>query len=111
MKKLRFLGMLSLLVLLGGCAAGMFGGGHHSNNSQPTEQRSIEQVKADGAITSGVKARFAKDALLNTLKVSTYRGVVTLYGNVPTHNVMERAINLAGMVKGVTRVRSGLQLR
>jgi len=112
MNKILVVGMISLFSLLSGCAAGIFGsGGHHSNNNPPQQQRSIEQIKADGAITSRVKAHFSKDVVLKTLKVSTYRGVVTLYGNVPTHNIMERAIRLAQSVSGVKKVRSGIRLR
>ncbi len=112
MNKVLLVGMISLFMLLSGCAAGMFGsGGHHSNNNPPQQQRSIEQVKADGAITSRVKLYFANDAILKRLKVSTYRGVVTLYGNVPTYNIMERAVRLAQSVSGVKKVRSGIRLR
>ncbi len=112
MKKIFLISVLSLSILLTGCAAGIFGsGGHHSNNTAPKEQRSIEQIKADGAITSRVKARFANDIILKNLNVSTYRGVVTLYGKVPTHNVMERAIRLAQSMQGVKNVRSGIRLR
>ncbi len=112
MNKFLFVVMLSLLALLSGCAAGIFGsGGHHSNNNPPQQQRSIEQVKADGAITSRVKAHFSNDVLLKKLNVSTYRGVVTLYGNVLTHKDMERAIRVAQSVQGAVKVRSGLRLR
>lgn len=111
MKKILLMGLLSSVVLLSGCAAGMFGGGHHSNNSSATEQRSIQQVKADGAISSRVKAHFANNAVLKSLNVSTYRGVVTLHGTVPSHDVMARAIRLAESVQGVASVRSGMRLR
>ncbi len=112
MKKIYLIMVLGLTALLSGCAAGMFGsGGHHSNTAKPQEQRSIAEVKADAAISSQVKAHFAKDVILKNLNVTTYRGVVTLYGKVPTHNVMERAIRLAKSVNGVKNVRSGIRLR
>ena len=111
MKKSLFILLLSLTGLLSGCAGALLGDNGRPNNNEVREQRSIEQITADGMITSNIRKRYANDVVLNKLKVNTYRGVVTLHGVVPTRNVMERAINLAQSINGVRQVKSGIQLR
>ena len=111
MKKIFLIVMLMPSLLLSGCAGALLGDNGRPDNSQVREQRNIDQVKADGRITTQIKERYANDAILRELNVKTYRGEVTLFGTVPTRRVMERAINLAASVKGVTKVRSGLRLR
>jgi len=103
--------ILSLTSLLMGCAGALLGNGERPQNNEVREQRSVEQITADGTITSNIRARYANDVVLRKLNISTYRGVVTLQGVVPTQNVMQRAIGLAQSVKGVRQVRSGLRLR
>jgi len=111
MKKnlLILISILSLSSLLSGCAGTLLG--NSEERPQSKEQRSVEQIRADGMITSMLKARYANDVVLKVLRISTYRGVVTLHGDVPTNSVMERAIRLAQSVKGVRQVKSGLRLR
>jgi len=103
--------MLSLTGLLVGCAGALLGDNGRPNTNEVREQRSVEQITTDGMITSNIRARYANDVVLQKLNISTYRGVVTLQGVVPTQNVMQRAIGLAQSVKGVRQVRSGLRLR
>lgn len=111
MKKIFFVVMLLQIFSLTGCAGALVGNAGRPNHQQGKEQRSIEQIKADAAITAQIKARYANDVVLRKLNILTYRGVVTLYGEVPTRTVMERAIRFAESVKGVSRVKSGLRLR
>ena len=111
MKKIFLIVLLGQVIFLSGCAGALVGDNGRPQNNEVREQRSIEQIKVDGRITSAIKARYADDVVLRKLNVKTYRGEVTLFGSVPTRSVMERAINLARTVKGVTKVRSGLRLR
>ncbi|MCK4742660.1 MAG: BON domain-containing protein [Sulfuriflexus sp.] len=106
------LSVLSVTSLLTGCAGALLGnGGERPRNNETREQRSIEQITADGMITSSIRTRYSNDVVLKKLNISTYRGVVTLHGVVPTKNVMGRAIRLAQSVNGVKSVRSGIRLR
>jgi len=112
MKKLLFLSMLVATALLTGCAGALVGdGGNTAESHANKDQRSIEQINKDARVTSDIKARYANDVVLNKLTIITYRGVVTLYGSVPTRSVMDRAVGLARSVQGVTRVESRLRLR
>ena len=76
------------------------------------DDRSIGTKVDDASITSGVKAKFIKDAEIDALdiNVDTYEGVVTLHGNVPSRSARDRAMQLARSVKGVKDVRSRLAI-
>ena len=112
MKKSLLILILSLTSLLAGCAGTLLGnGGGNQRNNEVREQRSIEQITADGMITSSIRARYSNDVVKKTLNLNTYWCVVTLHGIVPTQSVKERAISLAQSVKDVRRVRSELRLR
>ena len=112
MKKSLLILILTVTSLLTGCAGALLGNGEdRPRNNETREQRSIEQITADGMITSNIRKRYSNDVVLNKLRVNTYRGVVTLHGVVPTQNVMARAINLAQSINGVRQVKSGIRLR
>ena len=111
MKKILFVMLLCLTSLLTACAGALLGDNGRPQANESRQQRSIEQITADGMITSDIKSRYANDVVLNKLNVRTYRGVVSLDGVVPTQNVLQRAISLAQSVKGVRNVRSSSRLR
>jgi len=111
LKNIVFVLLLSVVSLLTACAGALLGNNERPQANQTNEQRSIEQINTDSAITSSIKNRFANDVVLHKLQVNTYRGVVTLHGAVPTQGVMQRAIRLAQSVNGVRQVKSGLRLR
>ena len=112
MKKTRFAMVLGFSVLVTGCAGALVGNvENNADNHANREQRSVEQITADGMITSAIRARYAHDVVLEKLNITTYRGVVTLYGVVPTRGVLDKAIKLAQSVKGVRKVESRLRLR
>jgi len=111
MRKILLMVVAVLPVFVGGCAGALVGNNEQPKQNQPSQQRSVEQITADGNITSEIKARYANNNVLRQLNVLTYRGVVTLFGDVPTRSTMEKAISIARSVKGVTKVKSSLQLR
>jgi len=111
MKKSFLIVLLIQTILLSGCAGALLGNNGRPENNEVRTQRSTEQITADAAITSEIKARYANDAVLSKLNVTTYRGLVTLHGTVPLRSIMERAIRLAQSVNGVRQVKSGLRLR
>lgn len=66
----------------------------------------------DATITARVKTAFVNDPLISIarLDVETSKGVVTLSGRVKTKDEEAQAIRLARTVKGVTDVKSALQV-
>lgn len=66
----------------------------------------------DGWITAQTKMRFMtdEDVPSGDINVDTRRGVVTLFGTVPTSGSSEQAVRLAKAVPGVQSVNSQLQV-
>jgi osmotically-inducible protein OsmY len=67
----------------------------------------------DTAITTKVKAEFAKDPVVKAtqVKVDTYNGVVQLSGFVDSQQSASRAAELARSVPGVSAVRNDLRVK
>ena len=72
----------------------------------------VEQAASDGAITTEVKMKFAKDKVVSAkdIRVNTDRGVVTLNGEVSSRQEADAAVRLAGEVGGVRMVHSNLKV-
>jgi osmotically-inducible protein OsmY len=66
----------------------------------------------DATITTRVKTMLVNDRAIQVARidVETFKGVVTLSGRVDTKDEEVRAIALARTVKGVTDVKSTLQI-
>lgn len=73
----------------------------------------ISDAAADGRITAEIKAKLAVERDLSALKISvdTTGGVVTLAGTVSSIGAVQKAMNLALSVEGVTQVISTLQVK
>ncbi len=67
----------------------------------------------DSLITSKIKAKFVADKAVSALsiKVDTYKGVVQLSGFANDRREIERAVQIAESVNGVTSVRNDIQLK
>jgi hyperosmotically inducible protein len=67
----------------------------------------------DSVVTSQVKAAIFNEPSLKVfhINVETYRNVVQLSGYVSTGANMDKAVHLAGAVKGVSSVRNDMRLR
>ena len=66
----------------------------------------------DGWITAQTKMRFMTDADIpaGDINVDTRRGVVTLFGTVPTPSISGKAVRVAKAVAGVQSVKSELRV-
>src|SRR5438128_1864284 len=73
----------------------------------------IADTAANARITTTIKAKYAVDSKLSSLKISvdTTDGLVTLSGTVSSHEEIGRAIKLALETDGVREVISTLQVR
>lgn len=67
----------------------------------------------DATITTRVKTAFINDPVVGALRidVDTFKGVVTLSGAVKSKEQEAKAITLARSIKGVTDVKSTLQIQ
>ncbi|MGD2074090.1 MAG: BON domain-containing protein [Gammaproteobacteria bacterium] len=104
---------LCLCLCLGGCAAAVIGGAAAGGYYVAQSDRSAAEIANDTTITSTINTRYVKDDLVSAfdVNVDTSRGVVTLYGNVPSEQAARRAVALARSVAGVKRVESRLTVR
>jgi hyperosmotically inducible protein len=99
-----------LVLLLTGCAAAVVGGAAAGGYYVAKSDRTAAEIASDTTITSTINSRYVKDDLISAfdVNVDTYRGTVTLYGNVPSQQAAARAVELARTVNGVNRVQSKL---
>ncbi|OFW08164.1 MAG: hypothetical protein A3H96_23380 [Acidobacteria bacterium RIFCSPLOWO2_02_FULL_67_36] len=75
--------------------------------------KTIGETIDDATITTRVKTAFINDPTVGALRidVDTFKGVVTLSGRVKSKDEEAKAIQLARAIKGVTDVKSTLQIQ
>ena len=82
--------------------------------SGPSSSRTAGEFTSDAALTAKVKTAIATDAGLGSavdINVDSYKGVVQLNGFVKSADQIQRAVNAAQGVSGVTRVDNNLQVK
>jgi osmotically-inducible protein OsmY len=72
----------------------------------------VSETIDDATITTRVKTAFVNEPSLQFVRidVDTFKGVVTLSGRVKSKSEETKAIELAKSIKGVTEVKSTLQI-
>jgi len=67
----------------------------------------------DATITTRVKTAFINDPVVGAAKidVDTFKGVVTLSGQVKNKDEEQKAVSLARSIRGVTDVKSSLHVQ
>ena len=75
--------------------------------------KTVEETFDDATITTRVKTAFINDPLVGALRidVDTFKGIVTLSGRVKSKQEEEKAVQIARAVRGVTEVKSALQIQ
>ncbi len=103
--------LLAVVFLSSGCVA-LIAGGAGNPGSYPATSRSEAQAESDAKATRLIRTEFAGDRYLKSqqISVSTYNGVVTLTGNVPSYAARSQAEILAAGVQGVRSVNNELQV-
>lgn len=78
----------------------------------PTRESTGEYID-DSVITTKVKAAFVEDKTVNALdiKVVTFKGTVQLSGFANSPQEIDRAVQIARGVKGVTSVKNDIRLK
>jgi hyperosmotically inducible protein len=107
---LQVLFLLIAGTLLAGCTALVVGGA--PAGSQDSSTRSSMERSRDAAITTSINSRYVHDSAVDALaiRVTTYRGVVTLQGSVESESAAARAVDLARTTPNVRRVVSRLTI-
>lgn len=75
--------------------------------------KTVGETIDDATITTRVKTAFINDPAVGALRidVDTFKGVVTLSGAVKSKDEETKAIALARSIRGVTDVKSTLQIQ
>ncbi len=100
LKRCSALFIVALLLSALGCAA-------------TSTQESTGQYMDDSLITSKVKTAIFDEPTLKVLQINveTYKNVVQLSGFVSTRAEMDKAVQVARSVKGVSSVTNDMRLR
>jgi osmotically-inducible protein OsmY len=74
--------------------------------------KTVGETIDDATITTRVKTAFINDPVVGAARidVDTFKGVVTLSGRVKSKDEEAKAIAIARSVKGVSQVKSTLQI-
>lgn len=109
---LRLSAVISLLCWLSACAAAVVGGAAPGGYPAADNNLTADTVAGDASITSTINSRYVHDDLVSAMdvRVVTYRGTVTLSGNVPSAQAARRAVAIARSVKGVVTVVNRLSV-
>ncbi len=91
---------LVLAVFIAGCAGTM-------------KKESTGEYVDDTVITSKIKAEIFNDPMLKVLQINveSFKGVVQLSGFVDSATAADRAVEVAGSVKGVKSVKNSLVVK
>jgi osmotically-inducible protein OsmY len=75
-----------------------------------SKQEGMGEYVDDSVITTKVKSMLAADDFLKSFQigVETYKGIVQLSGFVNAQKAVDKAIEIAGSVKGVKSVKNDL---
>ena len=103
MKLVNLLAKFSLVILLAsllGCAS-------------TAKQEGTGEYLDDSVITTKVKAEIFKEETLKSteINVETFKGVVQLSGFVNSQSDIDRAVEVARRVKGVTSVKNDMHIK
>jgi osmotically-inducible protein OsmY len=99
-KRNVIIGYIVLLVFIAALAACASSSKHESTG----------EYVDDSVITTKVKSLLANDDFLKSFQISveTYKGVVQLSGFVNSQQAVDKAVQIARSVKGVTSVKNDL---
>ncbi len=101
-----------MTALLSGCVLVAAGAGGTGGYYVGRDKRPVGQIVDDAAITAAINTKYIGDDTISMfdVDVDTYEGLVTLQGVVGSRKARDRAIELAREVKGVTDVRSFIEI-
>ncbi len=110
--------LLSCVSLLTGCAAAplLVVGGAAATGGYYVgkDERSAKRIAKDSMITAEINAQILRDDMIKSsvmdINVNTYRGAVTLSGNLPSQEMIDQTIQIVENVDGVKEVNSLLSV-
>ena len=97
-------------ISLSGCHAVLLGSAAVAGYEVTKDERSTSDVASDARIVADIKQKLLRDKTISgwDVNVDSFKGEVTLHGNVSSQSAKERALLIAQSVKGVTKINSKL---
>jgi len=101
----------ALVSTLYGCASAVSSG--YGRGGQNIDGRSYEDARQDNQISAAVTSLLVQDKRVPAMdiNVTTFNGVVTLSGTVPSRSAAHNAESIAASVPGVEQVINRLRLQ
>jgi hyperosmotically inducible protein len=95
---------------LAGCHAVLLGGAAVAGYEVAKDERNASDVASDTRIVADIKQKLLRDKAISgwDVNVDSYKGEVTLHGNVSSQTAKERALLITQSVKGVNKINSKL---
>jgi len=110
----NILGRTVLIAVMGislsGCHAVLLGSAAVAGYEVTKDERSTSDVASDTRIVADIKQKLLRDKTISgwDVNVDSFKGEVTLHGNVSSQTAKDRALLIAQSVKGVTKINSKL---
>jgi hyperosmotically inducible protein len=103
---------ITMSVLVGALLVPVAGHSAGTKDSAASTTESAKEYMGDAAITTKIKAEFAKDNQVSAMKikVDTDHGVVKLSGTAASKEEADRAVAIAQNTKGVASVSNEIQV-
>ena len=104
--------ILSIFIMLQGCAAVAVGGAAAGGYYVGKDERKLGTIMNDASITTSINSKLLSTKGVSTfdINVNTFKGVVTLEGEVPSKKIMRKVIELSNKTEGVKKVISKLKV-
>ena len=95
---------------LSGCHVALLGGAAVAGYEVAKDERSASEVAIDARIVADIKQKLLRDKTISgwDINVDSYKGEITLHGNVVSQTAKDRALLITQSVKGVSKITSKL---
>jgi osmotically-inducible protein OsmY len=112
MKKVIFPLLITTFLLNTACAPVIVGGAAAGGYYAGKDERKIGTIMSDASITSGINAELIKAKGISSMNidVDTHKGVVRLYGHVPSRKIERRVLKICRNHEGVKKCISKLSI-
>ena len=113
MNKILFPFLIITILLNVACAPVLVGGAAAGGYYVGKDERKFGTVMSDAGITSGINAELIKAKGISSMSidVDTHKGVVHLYGHVPSRTIERRVLAICRKHEGVQKCISKLVIK
>lgn len=113
MHKIYFALSIFTVLVTSGCTTALVGGAAAGGYYVGQDERNFDTIMSDASITSGVNGELIKAKGISSfdIDVDTHKGVVHLYGHVPSKKIERRVLKICRAHEGVKKCISKLAIK